>query len=81
MRTSPPLNFGTDYRCRTHAGGWLNGAHPSSSQGEVSRQVCFAWSGQTCWLTKDIKVLNCGSFYIYYLYPTSGCSLRYCGNY
>ena len=80
MITSPPSNFGTQYRCRAHAGGWLNGPHPSIDQGEVSRQVCFAWSGKSCYITKTVKVLNCGSFYIYYLYPTT-CSLRYCGNY
>ena len=81
MITSPPANFGSQYRCKTHAGGWLNGAHPSEAEGEVQRQVCFAWSGQTCWSTKDIKVINCGSHYLYYLYPSPGCSLRYCGNY
>ena len=77
MITSPPANFGTQFRCKTRAGGWLNGAHPSVGDGEVVRQVCFAWSGNQCWSMKNIKVVNCGSYYLYYLYPL-GCSIRYC---
>ena len=81
MITSPPANYGTQYRCKTHGGGWLNGAHPSTADGEVIRQVCFAWGGNTCWTVKNIKVFNCGSYYLYYLYPPSSCHARYCGNY
>ena len=81
MATSPPANFGSQFRCKTHAGGWLNGTHPSTTDVEVQRQVCFAWNGDACWMKKDIKVIKCGSFYFYYLYPAPGCYLRYCGNY
>ena len=82
MATSCPDGYGTKYRCKTHAGGWLNGAHPTTSEGEVTRTVCFAWSSSCCYWSMNIKVLNCGSYYIYYLAkPSAGCSLRYCGNY
>ena len=80
MITSPVPNYGTEYRCKTHAGGWLNGAHPTTADGEVERQVCFAYAGNTCYGKTTIKVLNCGSYYIYYLTAPSGCSYRYCGN-
>ena len=68
------------WKCSTHATGYLNGAHPSVSEGKVTRQVCFGWSGGCCTFRKNIEVINCsGSFYIYKLVPTGTCSLRYCG--
>ena len=78
MPTScPPYN-----RCGTHAPAWLNGGHPTVADGQVSRQVCFHWVNSGCceWST-NIKVRNCGSYYLYYLSGTPGgsCSLRYCG--
>ena len=79
MITSPPPNFGSQYRCTTHAGGWLNGAHPAVDDGEVQRQVCFAWDTGKCISPRNIKVINCGFYFLYYLYPT-GCYFRYCGN-
>lgn len=34
----------TDVRvCNTHAPGWLNGQHPTTDEGEVTRQVCCHW--------------------------------------
>eukprot|EP00795_Rhopilema_esculentum_P001206 gene1206-15572_t len=78
MYTSCPPGYGTDYRCQTHGGGWLNGAHPSTSEGIVERTVCFAWSG-CCGLSNVIRVKNCGSYYVYELKPTTSCSYRYCG--
>ena len=79
MPTScPPYN-----RCNTAATGWLNGGHPTVADGQVSRQVCFHWVNSGCceWST-NIKVRNCGSYYVYYLHstPNNGyCNLRYCG--
>ena len=81
MRSSCVSGYGSTYRCKTHAGGWLNGAHPSAAEGEVSRTVCFAWSSSCCYWSQTIKVKNCGSYFIYYLSkPSVGCSLRYCGS-
>ena len=77
MPTScPPIN-----RCGTHATGWLNGGHPTVADGQVSRQVCFHWTLGCCYWSTNIKVRNCGSYYVYYLNGTPGtaCSLRYCG--
>ena len=59
----------------------MNGAQPSVADGQVSRQVCFHWIDSGCcqWST-NIKVRNCGSYYVYYLSGTpGGCHLRYCG--
>ena len=76
MPTScPPIN-----RCGTSATGWLNGGHPTVAEGQVSRTVCFHWNSRCCNWSTNIKVRNCGSYYVYYLSGTPvGCSLRYCG--
>ena len=67
-------------RCGTSAPGWMNGGHPTVADGQVSRQVCFHWSGSCCLWSTNIKVRNCGSYYVYYLSGTPGyCNLRYCG--
>ncbi|XP_065053007.1 fibropellin-3-like isoform X2 [Rhopilema esculentum] len=79
MHTSCPEYFGTVFRCSTHAGGWLNGQHPTIQEGEVARDVCFAWNGNCCNWVYSIKVINCGNYFIYQLRPTS-CSYRYCGS-
>ena len=67
-------------RCGTHAPGWLNGAHPSVQDGVVTRQVCYHWSNNCCRWNNNIKVRNCGGFYVYELPRTPLCYLRYCGN-
>ncbi|XP_068703626.1 uncharacterized protein [Montipora foliosa] len=72
--TCPPTN-----RCNSHAPGWLNGGHPSVADGRVRKTVCFHYSSRCCNWATTITVRNCGSFYVYYLNSTPGCSLRYCG--
>ncbi|CAB3980004.1 Hypothetical predicted protein [Paramuricea clavata] len=66
-------------KCSTQAISWLNGAHPSVSDGKVTREVCFSWVSSCCSFKKNIEVINCGFFYIYKLVSPPGCSLRYCG--
>ena len=73
MPTSyPPL-----YKCNTNAPGWLKGEHPSVADGQVTRKACFHWSN-CCSLSTNIKVRNCGSYYVYYLKSTGSCWYRYC---
>ena len=66
-------------RCGTHAPGWLKGGHPTVAQGIVSRKVCYHWSSSCCRWSNNIRVRNCGAFYVYELKRTPVCSLRYCG--
>ena len=67
-------------RCGTHGTSWLENGHPSVADGEVSRRVCFSWSGNCCYTSvSSIKVRNCGSYYIYHLIGFGGCYFRYCG--
>lgn len=73
--SAPPTNV-----AGTHAPGWLNGAHPNTNDGVVSRQVCFHWSGNTCQWHAYIEVVACGGgYYLYNLPATPVCSLRYAG--
>ena len=77
--TRMPTSCPPEYRCNTYATGWLNGGHPTVADGQVSRRVCFRYSGNCCHWSTNIKVRNCGSYYVYYLNGTPGCDLRYCG--
>jgi uromodulin len=74
----PRNRNGNKLICRAHVVSWLNGTHPSVSDGKVTRTVCFSWSKCCSW-KKDIEVLNCGFFYIYKLVSIRVCYFRYCG--
>ena len=74
-----PYN-GVQYPCQTHAGGWLNGQHPRVHDGEVTRTVCYSWSGGCCVWSNYVTVKSCGNFYVYRLTGNPNCALRYCGN-
>ena len=77
--TRMPTSCPPTRRCRTSATGWLNGGHPTVADGQVSRTVCFHWSGSCCNWSTSIKVRNCGLYYVYYFSGTPACYLRYCG--
>ena len=77
--TRMPSSCPPTLRCGTYGPARLNGGHPSVADGEVSRQVCFRWTSSCCEWPTNIKVRNCGSYYVYYLSGTSTCNLRYCG--
>lgn len=67
-------------RCGTRAPGWLNGKHPTVDEGIVNRQVCYNWNGDCCNWQNNIKVRNCGDYFVYQLQKPPTCPLRYCGN-
>ena len=77
--TRMPTSCPPTHRCNTYATGWLNGGHPTVADGQVSRTACFHWSGNCCLWSTNIKVRNCGSYYVYYLSGTPARNLRYCG--
>merc|ERR1712004_86461 len=64
--------------CGTHATGSLIGGHPSVQQGEVNRAVHFNLDSYPAWQTTTIKVINCGSYYVYHLSEVSVCQSSYC---
>ena len=65
-------------RCGTWYPGWLSGGHPTVAEGVVVRKVCYSRYHHCTW-TNNIKVKNCGAFYVYELQRTPSHS-RYCGN-
>ena len=61
-----PTACPTDVRvCNTHAPGCLNGQHPTTDEGEVTRQVCCHWLSNCYKWSNNIKVKNCGAYYVY----------------
>ena len=77
--SSMPDSCVAPWRCGTHASGWLNGRHPTVAQGVVVRRVCYHWGNNCCRWRNNIKVRNCGGFYVYQLSRPPNCHLRYCG--
>ena len=70
--------------CGTRHPGWLNGTHPTVAEGAVIRRVCFNISNNCCYWYQDIRVKNCGAYFVYAL-PTRYhyyyyYYFRYCGN-
>lgn len=66
-------------RCNTAAPMWLNGSHPSSNEGIVTRLACAHWSGNCCLWHTQIQVKACtGGYYVYNLTPAPECHLAYC---
>ena len=76
--TRMPTSCPPKQRCNTHASGWLNGAHPTVADGQVTRTVCFHWGSNCCNWSSSVNVINCGDYYVYYITGTPTCSLRYC---
>ena len=68
------------YRCGTEYPGWLNGSHPTVTEGMVTRTVCYSDYSDCCLGINIIKVKNCSSYYVYELQRTSRRYSRYCGN-
>ncbi|XP_078520333.1 uromodulin-like [Lissotriton helveticus] len=78
------------YRCNTHAPVWLNGIHPTTEDGIVSRTACASWyngwywgysSYSCCLWSSTIQVRQCpAGFYVYKLQgtPQGACYLSYC---
>ena len=67
-----------EWYCGTAEAGWLTGQHPNVSQGTVTRRVCFSFHSNCCNTVKDIKIRNCGNFYVYELQPLTAGWRRYC---
>nr|XP_058972479.1 uromodulin-like [Pocillopora verrucosa] len=77
--TKMPTQCVPDNRCGAVYSGWLKGGHPTLADGEVFSKVCFTRGGDCCMKSRDIKVKDCGSYFIYKLRKVPGCALRYCG--
>lgn len=62
--------------------GWLNGAHPTVAEGQVTRQVCFHYFTNCCLWSMNVYARKCSNYFVYYINrmpPEHTCHLRYCG--
>ncbi|XP_028412362.1 uncharacterized protein LOC114535180 isoform X2 [Dendronephthya gigantea] len=67
--------------CGTFVPIWLKGNHPSTVGVEVDRMACAPLPHAypfDCGLKYDIKVINCGRFFLYQLKEPSTCNIAYC---
>ena len=81
--TKMPTSCVPTNRCNTRAPGWLNGAHPTVADGQVTRQVCFHYFSNCCNWSINIQVRNCGGYFVYYFSGTPSerpCALRFCSS-
>ena len=75
---TPPIE-----RCGGQAQVYLTENHPVPSDGVVNRLMCFQNPADACNRQNQIRVVNCGSFYLYQLQRLrSNCDLnwRFCTN-
>ena len=66
--------------CDTVVTGWLSSTHPKMTDGIVSGKVCFSWKSHCCQWSQDIKLRDCGRFYVYKLGSTGECPMGFCGS-
>ncbi|XP_053307294.1 oncoprotein-induced transcript 3 protein [Spea bombifrons] len=68
--------------CGTHSPIWLNGSHPSESEGVVQRQACASFSGNCCQWNTTVDIKACpGGYYVYRLTKPDVCFHVYCGHF
>ena len=76
----PEFNPGI-LHCGTYIPIWLNGDHPTSVGVKVDRIACatIPWKWPPgCGEWFNIKVINCGSFFLYQLKEPKYCTYAYC---
>lgn len=68
-------------RCHTKSPAWLDENQlPQERQGvKTDIKVCFKSGENCCGRRINIHVKNCGSYFVYRLFGTPSCDLRYCG--
>ena len=70
---------GVTSSCGAHAGGWLDGGHPTTEEGEVNRTVYFDSGSNSKTYPISINVTNCNSkYFVYYLPDIGSCHRGYC---
>jgi len=57
--------------CGSLKPGYLSQPHPDIGEGIVERKVCFGDADQCCSSSREVLVKNCGTHFVYRLYPTT----------
>ncbi|XP_013385881.1 oncoprotein-induced transcript 3 protein [Lingula anatina] len=68
------------FHCGSYANMWLSDPEPAEADGSVDRQVCVSSEPDCCVDTLTVKVLNCGSHFLYYLPQAPACYATFCGD-
>jgi hypothetical protein len=77
--TTMPLTSPGRNHCGAFLSGWFNGTLPSTIGTIVSADICFELNYiPSCELYDSASVVNCSSFYVYFLPPVIICNSRYC---
>ena len=63
------------YHCGTAGSRYVQGNHPTKIGETVSTKACYSFP---CHNPQDIKIRNCGEYYLYYLPETRSCWQGYC---
>ncbi|XP_077350273.1 uromodulin-like isoform X2 [Lithobates pipiens] len=67
------------HSCGTYIPIWMNGSHPTVSDGIVNRTACSNYYDGCCTYPYNISVKMCpGGFYVYKLQSTPSCNFAYC---
>lgn len=66
-------------KCGSLGNGWLTTRHPQIKGSTLLGKVCFGFAHSSCISNQEIKIKNCGFYFLYYLKkPPSACPDRYC---
>lgn len=76
--TMIPSNSPGMQHCSAFLAGWSNITLPSIIETLANGIGCFETLASICGYERDIKIVNCGTFYVYFLVPLSFCNARYC---
>lgn len=50
------------------------------NEGIANGTACFTWGPYNCHWKQNIRIKNCGKYYVYQLPPPPQCYLRYCSD-
>ena len=64
-----------DNHCGTVGARYVQGSHPTNFGETVFTKACYR---KHCEQPQDIKIRNCGKYFLYYLPETSSCWQGYC---
>lgn len=73
----PSISPGIQH-CSAYLAGWANVTLPSIIGTLANGTGCFETRPSICGFQIPIKIVNCGTFYVYFLAPVPVCNGRYC---
>ncbi|XP_037399541.1 uncharacterized protein LOC108443868 isoform X4 [Pygocentrus nattereri] len=82
MSVRMPESCVNQSRCGTDVALWLNGSHPQTGDGIVTRGVCGRSGSDCCYYTfTPIRVKAClGNYYVYEFVKPNVCNAAYCAD-